>query len=169
MTRISLIVVFAFTSLLIGCSGNKNQESMDPISTTPAKAETKVVNETVETETPASKRITLDDKGVGPIKSIVIESTIDKGLAEKGAEIFKTNCTACHKEDKRFIGPAITGVTERRSPEWIMNMILDPQLMVKENQLAKDLLMEFNGAAMANQNLTEDQARSIYEYFRTIN
>lgn len=168
MTRSSLIVVFAFTSLLIGCSGSKNQEPMDPISTPPAKAEKELVTETVTAETPASKRITLDDKGVGTIKSIAIESTIDKALAEKGAEIFKTNCTACHKEDKRFIGPAISGVTERRSPEWIMNMILNPQLMVKENQLAKDLLVEFNGAAMANQNLTEEQARSIYEYFRTI-
>ncbi len=57
---------------------------------------------------------------------------------------------------------------ERRSPEWIMNMILRPSLMVEEDQCAKDLLVEFNGAAMANQNMTEAQARDILEYFQNL-
>jgi len=49
-----------------------------------------------------------------------------------------------------------------------MNMILNPEVMVKEDPLAKELMAEFNGAPMANQGLTEDQARSILEYFRTL-
>ena len=49
-----------------------------------------------------------------------------------------------------------------------MNMILNPDVMVNEDPLAKDLLMEFNGSPMANQNLTEDEARAILEYFRTL-
>ena len=57
---------------------------------------------------------------------------------------------------------------KRRSPEWIMNMILNPQEMVEKDRCAKDLLVEFNGAAMANQNLTREQARDILEYFRTL-
>ncbi len=89
-------------------------------------------------------------------------------MASAGAELFKTNCSACHKVDKRFIGPSPKGIMERRSPEWIMNMILDPQLMVEQDRCAKDLLVEFNGAAMANQNMTEEQARDILEYFRTL-
>ena len=40
---------------------------------------------------------------------------------------------------------------------------------MEQDRCAKDLLVEFNGAAMANQNLTEDQARDILEYFRTLN
>ena len=60
------------------------------------------------------------------------------------------------------------GILERRSPEWVMNMILDPQLMVEEDRCAKDLLVEFNGAAMSNQNLTVEQTRSLLEYFRTL-
>ncbi|MGB5170220.1 MAG: c-type cytochrome, partial [Eudoraea sp.] len=78
------------------------------------------------------------------------------------------NCTACHKLDKRFIGPSPKGIMERRSPEWIMNMILDPKLMTEQDRCAKDLLIEFNGAAMANQNLTVEETRSILEYFRTL-
>ena len=49
-----------------------------------------------------------------------------------------------------------------------MNMILNPQEMVEKDRCAKDLLVEFNGAAMANQNLTREQARDILEYFRTL-
>ena len=56
----------------------------------------------------------------------------------------------------------------RRTPEWIMNMILNPEQMVKENPLAKNLLIEFNGAPMANQNLTKEEARAVLEYFRTL-
>ena len=40
--------------------------------------------------------------------------------------------------------------------------------MVEKDQIAKDLLIEYNGAPMADQNLTEDQARAILEYFRTL-
>ena len=117
---------------------------------------------------PASKRITLNNKGVGKIKNLELPATIDNAMVERGAALFKTNCTACHKTNKRFIGPNPTGIMERRSPEWIMNMILDPKLMTEEDQCAKDLLVEFNGAAMANQNMTEEQARDILEYFRTL-
>ena len=49
-----------------------------------------------------------------------------------------------------------------------MNMILNPEIMLKEDQLAKDLFMEFNGAPMANQGLTQQEARAILEYFRTL-
>lgn len=121
-----------------------------------------------QSKVPASERITLDDKGVGQIKNIDLPAEIDQEMAAKGAAIFETNCTACHKVDQRFIGPSPKGILERRSPEWIMNMILDPKLMVEQDQCAKDLLVEFNGAAMSNQNLTVEQVRSILEYFRTL-
>ena len=57
---------------------------------------------------------------------------------------------------------------QRRSPEWTMNMILNPEEMVKKDPLAKELLIKFNGSPMANQNLTEDEARQVLEYFRTL-
>ena len=75
---------------------------------------------------------------------------------------------ACHKPDKKFIGPAPTGIFKRRTPEWIMNMILNPEEMTQKDPLAKALLVEFNGSPMANQNLTEEEARQVLEYFRTL-
>ena len=85
-----------------------------------------------------------------------------------GADVFKKMCTACHRPDKKFIGPSPTGILDRRSPEWVMNMILNPDEMVQKDQLAKDLLIEFNGSPMANQNLSEEDARAVLEYFRTL-
>ena len=107
----------------------------------------------------------MQDKGIGPIKSITL-GEIDEAMVAEGKEIFKLKCSACHKVSKRVVGPAMLGITERRSPEWIMNMILNPEVMVAENKIAKELLAEYL-APMANQNLTEKEARLLLEYFRT--
>ena len=159
-----VIILFCISAAMIGCGGGgeSNDGSVNdapqPMVSTDNDEESKV---------PASERITLDNKGVGPIKNLEL-AAIDEEMVKRGMDLFETNCSACHKVDKRFIGPSPKGIMTRRSPEWIMNMILDPQLMVEQDRCAKDLLVEFNGAAMANQNMTEDQARDILEYFRTL-
>ena len=119
-------------------------------------------------EIPASQRIDLVSKGVGPVKSVTIPEAIDQKLADHGKEVYEKNCTACHKVDKKFVGPAPKGILERRTPEWVMNMIINPDKMVQEDALAKDLLIEFNGSPMSNQGISEDDARAILEYIRTL-
>ena len=88
-------------------------------------------------------------------------------MAAQGEKVYNQYCVACHKINEKFIGPSLKGIFDRRSPEWVMNMILNPEVMVKEDPLAKDLLKEF-GSPMLNQHLTEEQARAIVEYLRTI-
>ncbi|WP_339807997.1 cytochrome c [Olleya marilimosa] len=117
---------------------------------------------------PASKKIDLANKGIGPIKSVTLAPDVDQSMATHGEDVFKNMCTACHRTNKKFIGPPPTGILKRRTPEWIMNMILNPEQMVKEDPLAKELLMEFNGSPMANQGLSEKDARAVLEYFRTL-
>lgn len=117
-------------------------------------------------EDTGSSSSSLSDKGVGPITNVDL-TEIDNALVTTGKNLFDIKCSACHKVEKRFVGPAIRGVIERRSPEWIMNMILDPDKMIKENPAAKQLLAEYL-APMANQSLTQDEARAILEYFRTL-
>ena len=108
-----------------------------------------------------------NDKGIGPVKQITL-GEINPAMVAEGETIYKQMCTACHKPEEKFIGPAPKGVLDRRSPEWIMNMILNPEEMVKSDPIAKKLLAEFNFAPMANQHLTEEQARKVLEYFRTL-
>jgi len=148
LKTLSLILLSALFT--VSCGGDKKEKTP----TTPKKE--------VKVEAPADP---MKDKGIGPIKSVTL-GDLDQALASKGKGIFKLKCSACHKISKRVVGPALKGVTLRRSPEWIMNMILNPEVMVAENPIAKKLLAEYL-APMANQNLTQDEARAILEYFRT--
>jgi mono/diheme cytochrome c family protein len=106
--------------------------------------------------------------GVGPISSLELPADVDEAMAESGKTIYEAKCTACHRVDKKFIGPSPKGIFERRNPAWIMNMILNPDGMVSEDPMARQLLIDNNGSPMANQSLTEEEARAVIEYFRTL-
>ncbi|MDO5972509.1 cytochrome c [Flavivirga aquimarina] len=159
------IAIILFATLLISCGGKEEKKkegfSYEKKATTEQKAKK-------AESVPASKKIDLDNKGIGPITSLALPSEIDQGMVTQGADVFKKMCTACHRPDKKFIGPAPNNILDRRSPEWVMNMILNPDEMVKKDPLAKALLIEFNGSPMANQNLSEEDARAVLEYFRTL-
>lgn len=161
------ILTLVITLLALSCGGGeekKEEKSKVQLKRQPTTQKT----ETKATNTKPSETIDLSTKGVGPITSITLPETIDQTMATKGKEVFDKMCTACHRVGKKFIGPAPNGILERRTPEWIMNMILDPEGMVANDPLAKSLLIEFNGSPMANQSLTEEEARAVLEYFRTL-
>ncbi len=160
-------VALLFSLLLMACGGKEGKKEGSSVERAKTTTE-KPAEAPAADATPASQRINLTDKGIGPIKSVTLAPEIDQALAAKGKETYDQMCMACHKPDKKFIGPAPKGILERRTPEWVMNMILNPEVMIKEDPLAKDLLQEFNGAPMANQHLTEEQARAVLEYFRTL-
>lgn len=109
---------------------------------------------------------TLDNKGVGPITSLELPETIDQAMADAGKVTYNTFCIACHQLDKRMVGPALGNVMNMRAPEWVMNMILDPDTMLQEDPVAKALL-DIYIAPMANMGLTEEEAREVVEYLRT--
>jgi mono/diheme cytochrome c family protein len=91
-------------------------------------------------------------------------SKLDSARALKGSELFTAKCSACHKIEERYIGPALTGVTKRRTPEWICNQILNPENMIQQDPTAKALLAQYI-APMANQHLTRDEAESVLAFF----
>lgn len=105
--------------------------------------------------------------GIGPVKQIdFIE--LDSSLVEKGEAIYKEKCTACHNIDVKLIGPPQAGILKRRTPEWVMNLMLNTSEMLKKDPTARRLYLEYNKVPMTNQGLTEEEARSVLEYFRTI-
>lgn len=159
------LIAIVFVSFLMGCGGGEEKKEKKQMKIGSTKKEVKKTTKASDTKTPL---IDLNNKGVGPIKNLELPETIDEAMVATGAELFRLKCTACHKANKKFIGPSPVGVLERRSAEWIMNMILDPEGMVKNDPIAKQLLIDHNGSPMANQNLTEEEARAILEYFRTL-
>jgi len=153
--KLKFIIGCALAVAMASCGGDKPKKDAPAAK----EKETEVAPEAVDPMT---------NKGIGPITSLTL-GEIDNTMVAEGEVIFKAKCTACHKITKKFVGPALKGVTQRRSPEWIMNMALNPEGMVADDPIAKKLLVEYNGAPMANQNLTEQEARALLEYFRTKN
>ena len=156
------ITLLAFALFIISC-GEKKEEKKD------GGFEMKRANTEKTTKAPSEGvPVDLDNKGVGPITSVTFADEIDTEMAARGEAKFNSICVACHMVDQRMIGPAMRGVYERRSPEWVMNMILNPDRMLKEDPIAKALLKEYNNAIMLNQNLSEEEARDVAEYLRTL-
>lgn len=160
----SLALLFMIS--LMSCGGTEEKKEKEQIKIG-SKQKSEVKKET-KTDAAETNDYDLSNNGVGPVKSLEFPETIDQTMVASGQELFKTKCTACHKPDKKFIGPAPVGIFTRRSPAWVMNMILNPDEMVKKDPDAKQLLIENNGSPMANQSLTEEEARTIVEYFRTL-
>ena len=106
------------------------------------------------------------EHGIGPVKEPIQLGALDKAMAATGETVFETKCSACHKMDTLYIGPALGDVTTRRSGAFVMNMIPNPQEMVERHPVAKQLLAE-RMTFMANQNLTLEEARAVLEYLRT--
>ena len=104
-------------------------------------------------------------KGIGPVKSVEL-GPIDDSKAKEGEKIFDTKCGVCHNvSKKKLVGPGLSGITERRKPEWILNQILNPLEMTRKDPVAKELLATYT-AQMTNQELSKDDARAVLEYFR---
>lgn len=143
---------------MVACSGNKkpteNSTVEEPVKEQPVKEET-------ASDDP------MKNKGIGPVKEMAL-SPIDDALAAEGKALFDQLCIACHKPTEKLIGPAPKGILDRRTPEWVMNMIMNPSEMTQKDPIAMQLLKEANGVPMADQNVTEEQARKILEYFRTL-
>ncbi len=158
-----LILFLALGAFIASCGGKKEEKKdNDGFEVSRTKSEDK------KAETSEGVPVDMDNKGIGPIKDLEFPDEIDEEMAARGEAKFNAICVACHMTDQRMIGPAMAGVYERRSPEWVMNMMLNPDEMLRDDPIAKALLKEYNNAIMLNQNLTEDEARDLAEYLRTL-
>jgi cytochrome c len=114
----------------------------------------------------AVEAITDPTKGIGAIKNVTMNTPLDQERIKRGLEIYNMKCQACHKlDDKRVVGPGWKDVTTRRKPEWIMNMILNVDIMLEQDEEAQKML-ELCLMRMPNQNLSIGDARDILEFMR---
>lgn len=103
-------------------------------------------------------------KGIGEVTSVSLNDPLVAAMVDKGEGIYEMKCAACHKlTDQRVVGPGWKGITERRQPEWIMNMTTNVEVMLKEDPQAQEMLKECL-VQMPNQNLTIEDARDVLEF-----
>lgn len=94
------------------------------------------------------------------------EEPLDAAMAEAGKSLFQTKgCSACHSFGKKATGPDLAGVSTRRTSKWIEYQILHPDLMVKQDPIARQLFAT-HALQMPKQGLTPDEAKSVIEYFK---
>jgi cytochrome c len=105
-----------------------------------------------------------DGKGVGEHKNITLNDPLNKEMAENGRAIYDLKCAACHKlSATRVVGPGWEGLSTRRKPEWIMNMITNVDVMLDEDPTAQKMLEECL-TRMPNQNVSTEDARDLVEF-----
>lgn len=143
-------VLFVICAIIYGCSQSGNQQSSS--STSPQT-----------TQSP-------DDydplRGEGKWDHVELSETLDKPMAAEGRLISDLKCASCHKyTDERLVGPGWAGVTEKHRPEWIMNFITNPDPMIDQDPELQAQL-ELCLVRMPNQNLSDEEARSILEFMR---
>ena len=74
---------------------------------------------------------------------------VDLERQKSGKKLFKSLCASCHKLDKKLIGPALAGVEERRSNEWLKAWIKNnAELRASGDKEAVAIFEEYNGSNM---------------------
>jgi mono/diheme cytochrome c family protein len=88
--------------------------------------------------------------------------------AKEGEKLFKANCTSCHAMDRKVIGPALEGVHNRRTEEWLVKWIRNNEELRKSGDAdAIAVFNENNKVAMNNfTNLSEAQVGTIISYIK---
>lgn len=115
------------------------------------------------TESEAKKEQNL---GIGPFEKVLL-GPIDPSMVARGEEKFNQICATCHKVSEEHIGPQMAGITKKRSPEWILNMIINPMEMTAKDPDAK-ILFEKYKVPMPDPGISQGEARDIFEFIRSI-
>jgi mono/diheme cytochrome c family protein len=106
-------------------------------------------------------------KGIGQIKEVTLNTPLEQERVGRGKAIYEMKCSACHNlTDIRLVGPGWKGVTERRKPEWIMNMVTNVDVMLDQDPEAQKLL-ELCLTRMPNQNVSVGDSRDVLEFMRS--
>lgn len=106
------------------------------------------------------------EHGIGPITEDVQIGPVDATKAAAGKEIFIKKCATCHYLDHRKTGPPLRDVTKRRSPEYVLNQILNPEPMGKLHPDGKKLVAQY-AQYMTIQGITRDNAVDLLDFLRS--
>jgi len=98
---------------------------------------------------------------------VTLTTPLNQDWVKAGKATYDLKCQSCHKlTDERLVGPGWAGVTKRREPHWIMNMVTNVDMMLETDPEAQKLLEQCL-VRMPNQNLSKDESRQVLEFMRS--
>ncbi len=151
-----LMLILSAGVVLAACGGNnaKQEQATDPY------------DATKNTKTESGNPSYDPNRGKGKFTKVDVAAALDAAMAGNGEKTFGVKCSSCHKlTDEKLVGPGWKGVTGRYTAEWIMNFMTNTDEMLNIDPKAQAQL-EICLVRMPNQNLTDDEARSLYEFMR---
>jgi len=84
----------------------------------------------------------------GKPKKVIVASN-DNAKYKKGKNLFNANCAACHRLDKKLIGPPLANIVGKKSKEWLHAWIKDNNAFRATGDAdAKAIFKEYNGMPM---------------------
>ena len=87
---------------------------------------------------------------IGILTSITASAQSDETV-QAGKKLFNANCAACHKLNKRAVGPALRGISSKYDREWLYSWIKNSTAMVKSGDAqAVAIYEEYNGSVMTS-------------------
>jgi len=91
---------------------------------------------------------------------------VDEARQKEGKKLFKSLCASCHKLDKKLVGPALAGIEDKRTNEWLKAWIKDnAALRASGDKDAIAIFEEYNGSNMtAFPQLTDQNVDDILYY-----
>jgi Cytochrome c len=123
-------------------------------------------NAAKKSPTPSDLAATQPETHGTEVKTIELSNPLNKEWVTTGQTIYDSKCLACHKlSDEKLVGPGWAGVTKRREPVWIMNMITNVEMMLEKDPEAQKMLEQCL-VRMPNQNITQEDARKLIEFMR---
>ena len=107
-------------------------------------------------------------KRIFTILSIAITLPLMSQSFEEGEKIFKQNCTACHKMDKKVVGPALQNVVEEQGADWVYSWVKNNQTLRESGDShANEVYEEYNQSVMpAYEYLGDDGLNNVVEYLK---
>ncbi len=99
---------------------------------------------------------------------IVEHLVLDTFMFVRGGDIFRRKCATCHSADmsSQANGPALAGVTQKRSKEWLYNFTRSSQQMIQEeDSIALQVWKAWKPAIMNNFLYLNNQALDTLYYF----
>ena len=144
-------ILLAVIGLVLACNSNDKSNSTASGDNTAAPTATADAN---------------NPKGVGPHQNVQLTHPLDEKMIAEGQNTYNVKCGSCHKlTNEKLVGPGWKGVTDRRTPEWIMNFVTNTEEMLEKDTAAQNML-EVCLVKMPDQNLAENDARAILEFMR---
>lgn len=105
-------------------------------------------------------------KGIGKFQHVELTHPLNEQMVKRGRQIYEIKCASCHRLDgEKQVGPGLGGVTDRRTPEWIMNFITNTDEMIEKDPVSQQMLEECL-VRMPNQSLSDADARAALEFMR---